>query len=124
MRPSRSFFAGLCLAVLAGCGSLGDTTDIGSPQLVIVQPANGATVARNVLIEAQAIDDTGVDKVRFLIDGVLLSEALSAPYRATWNTGPLADGSVHTIRVEARDFAQNLTAKEITVTIGTIQGAP
>jgi hypothetical protein len=124
MRLHRLLFSSACLALLASCGSLGPTTDTGSPNLVIISPVNGATVPRNVLIEAQASDDVGVDKVRFLVDGVLLAEVLSPPYRVTWNTGGLASGSVHTIHVEATDFSKNLSAQEVTVTIGSAQGAP
>lgn len=126
MRLKHLIFSSASLALLASCGSLGPTTDTGSPLLVIISPINGATVPRNVLIEAQATDDVGIDKVRFLVDGALLTggEVLSPPYRVTWNTGGLASGSVHAIRVEATDFSKNLSAQEITVTIGSAQGAP
>lgn len=124
MRALRSFFALAALIAATSCGSLGPTTDSGGPQLVILSPVNGAMVPRNVLIEAQASDDSGVDKVRFLIDGTLLSEVLTPPYRVSWNTTGLANGTSHTIHVEALDIFKNLTAQEITVTIASAQGAP
>lgn len=124
MRARCWFLAGVSLVLAAGCGSLGPTTDTGAPVVAIVSPDNGATVARQVLIEVQAIDDTGVDEVRILIDGVLLTKLFTSPYRIQWNNSALLAGSVHTIRAEADDFAKNTSATEITVTIGTAHGAP
>jgi hypothetical protein len=91
---------------------------------VIIAPTAGATVGRQVLIEVAAVDDIGVDKVRFLIDGVLLQEVFTAPYQVTWHTNSLVDGSLHTIRVEALDVAKNIASQEIPVTISASQNAP
>ena len=124
MFSRRWLLAFACSALSVGCGSLGPTTDTGFPRVEIVSPVAGATVGRQVLIEANAIDDTGVDKVRILIDGNLLAEVLSPPYRVTWATAGLADGSIHRIRVEALDLAKNLGSQEISVTISVAQSAP
>ncbi len=40
-----------------------------------------------------------------------------APFHTTWNTPQLADNSMPTIRVEARDLAKNVGIKLITVTV-------
>jgi hypothetical protein len=126
MRSSRTLFACAGLALVAGCGSLGPQSDSGAPILVITSPQDGAAVGRQVLIEASAVDDIGVDKVRFFIDQSTtpLAEVLIPPFRATWLTTGLAEGSEHTIRVQALDAAKNQSSKEITVTIAAVQGAP
>jgi len=126
MRSSRTLLACAGLALGAGCGSLGPQSDSGAPVLVITAPVDGAAVGRQVLIEATAVDDIGVDKVRFFIDQSTtpLAEVLIPPYRATWLTNGLAEGSEHTIRVQALDVAKNQTSKEIKVTIAAVQGAP
>jgi Big-like domain-containing protein len=124
MRPIRSFFACTVLILVLGCGSLGPTTDGNAPVVQIVSPANGAMVGRQVTIEANAIDDFGVDKVRFLVDGDLLAQLLSPPYRVTWGNGSFADGTTHTIKVEAYDVAKNFSFDQVTVTISVAHGAP
>jgi hypothetical protein len=124
MRSPAALTLLAALGFAAGCGSLGPTSDSSPPQVQIIAPAAGATVGRQVVIEALAADDFGVNKVRFLIDGVLLVEVFSAPYRTTWNPAGLTDGSQHTIRVEALDLAKNVTAQEIHVTFSVTQQAP
>ena len=59
-------------------------------------------------VEASATDNVGVTSVQFKIDGVHVGSAdTAAPYRVSWNTTTVADGS-HTITAEARDAANNV----------------
>lgn len=104
---------------LAGCAGSPTASDGSSPQVRIDAPAAGAIVGGQVSIDVTATDNFGVDKVRILINGVLLnnSEIYTAPYHATWNTSSLANGSVHTIRVEALDVARNIGTTQIQVSI-------
>ena len=104
------------LGALLGCSSTG-TSDGSSPSLEITSPLPGATVNGTVSIDVTATDDFGVDKVRILIDNVLLVELYSPPFHANWNTSALADNSTHTIKVEALDVSKNLSTKSISVTV-------
>ena len=114
----KAALATLALLVLWGC-SLGGSgpTDTASPQVVITRPLAGDTVTSQVSIDVLATDDFGVDKVRFLIDGVLLTELFTAPYHVTWNTALLPNNSDHVIKVEAIDLAKNTAFRSITVTV-------
>ena len=107
-------------AVLTGLGcSTGPTSnDSAAPQIVITAPADQAQVSGQVSIDAIVTDDvSGVDKVRFLVDGVELAVVFTSPYHATWNTASVTNNTAHTIRVEATDVAKNVSFRSIGVTV-------
>jgi hypothetical protein len=123
-------FRGVTLAAVvaaagtAACGGL--QADGFAPQIEISQPQPGQTVSQVVTITAVARDNDRVVSVKFFIDGQLLAEAFTPDfpagdccptYQATWNTAGLADGSEHTIRVEARDPSGNTAFHEIVVVV-------
>lgn len=90
-----------------------DTT---APTLAIVGPTGG-TVSGSVTIEATATDNTGVASVLFSVDGSPLGPAaVLTPYSATWDTTTATNGS-HTITVEARDLANNVTTVSLSVIV-------
>ena len=106
------------LVVLAGCGGgSSGPSDGSSPQVRIDAPTAGATVGGQVSIDVTVTDDFGVDQVRILIDGTLLTTIYSAPYHVNWNTSGLTNGSSHVIRVEALDAAKNVGTSQISVTV-------
>ncbi|MEM2174762.1 MAG: Ig-like domain-containing protein, partial [Candidatus Micrarchaeia archaeon] len=102
------------------------------PQVTITNPKNGETVSGNVTIEAQVTDlisifdkkiitkaPSGISKVEFYIDGVLVGEDKTSPYTYTWNTDNLQYNSTHTIKAIAYDIAGNKgESSVITVKIG------
>ena len=107
-------------AVVAGLGcSTGPTSnDNAAPLILITSPTDGAQVSGQVSIDAVVTDDvSGVDKVRFLIDGVELAVVYTSPYHATWNTASVTNNSTHAIRVEATDVAKNVSFRSIGVTV-------
>ena len=114
---SLSLSLPLSLSLALACGSSPTASDGTSPQVRIDAPAAGATVGGQVSIDVTATDNFGVDRVRFLLDGNLLQEVFTAPYHAVWNTSQLANGSVHTIRIEALDVARNRGTTQIQVTV-------
>lgn len=112
-------------ALLGSCSlSNGPAADGSAPLVGIDAPAANATVAGSVAIDVTAVDDFGVDKVRILIDGVLLAELFSTPFHAIWNTQSVTNNSSHVIRVEASDVAGNVGSKSITVTVQNGVNAP
>lgn len=91
-----------------------DTTP---PTVSITAPANGASVQGNVTINATASDETSLAGVRIFVNGTPLgAELTAAPFTATWDTLPLANGA-HTISATARDSAGNQATTAITVTV-------
>jgi hypothetical protein len=103
-------------------GNFADTTitvnvgDATPPQVTITSPGDGATVSGNVVIDASASDDSGIQRVWFYVDNVYLRSDAAAPYNAIWNAGAASPGS-HVIRVRAYDNAGNFADTTITVTV-------
>ncbi|MBU2426129.1 MAG: chitinase C-terminal domain-containing protein [Gammaproteobacteria bacterium] len=72
------------------------------PQVSISAPSNGSQyhVGETVMFSASASDVDGtIDKVQFLLDGVLLSEATGLPYSTSWT----ATAGSHQLKVKAID---------------------
>jgi glucose/arabinose dehydrogenase len=81
------------------------------PTVQLTNPTDGTrNLSGAVSIAANASDNVGVVGVAFQVDGVALSEDLTAPYQATLpSTNPFTLG-VHVFRARARDAAGNLSA--------------
>jgi len=92
-------------------------TDIQAPSVTITDPADGATVAGNVQVLAEAFDNTGIQKVTFAIDGQWVGRDFIPPYTYNWNTSSYANG-VAELQATAFDLAGNTTTSAVSVTIG------
>ena len=102
----------------AGSGG-GDTPPTDNPPTVgITAPAQGATVARTVIVQASAGDDKGITQVEFLADGarIGLDSAGSDGWSAAWDTTRVADGQ-HTLTAAATDTAGQTASSSVTVTV-------
>jgi len=82
--------------------------DLTPPAVSISAPGGGATVARQVTVTANAIDNVGVTQVEFLVGGALVAADSVAPYAVMWDTSTGLNGS-YTITAVARDLAGNAT---------------
>jgi hypothetical protein len=83
-----------------------DTT---APSVRITAPVDGATVTGSVKITTATSDvDSGVARVSFYVDGVLLTTATTSPYSTQWVTKKTTKGR-HTLTAVARDNAGNQT---------------
>ncbi|MEK7383771.1 MAG: Ig-like domain-containing protein, partial [Elusimicrobiota bacterium] len=80
--------------------------DLDGPVLSGLNPASGATISRPTTILLQASDLTGVSRIAFSVDGVVLSTSTAAPYSFPWNTLAYADGA-HALRFDALDVVGN-----------------
>jgi hypothetical protein len=109
--------------ILDNAGILQPDTE--APSVSVTGPAQGAEIAGNVLVTANASDNRGVVGVQFTLDGVNLgSEDTSAPYSRTWMTG-IPQNGVHTLGAVARDAAGHTsTATAITVTVRNLDTTP
>ena len=81
-----------------------DTT---APTVSITNPVNGAAVSGAVTISADAVDNVGVTRVAFLVDGGSIGTDTSAPYAVFWDTTIYPHNSLHTILANALDTSGN-----------------
>ena len=91
-----------------------------SPVVNITNPADGSTVSgTEVIIEASASDDIGVEKVEYCIDsGAYQTMTYNATgyWEATWDSTSVADG-LHTITAKATDTIGQTSTDSIRVIV-------
>lgn len=81
--------------------SVSFSVNCGNPSVTLTKPVNGSTVTPNakgnVILEATASHSTGIQRVRFFIDGGLVATDTVAPYAYAW---PATSGT-HLARARA-----------------------
>jgi hypothetical protein len=82
-------------------------SDTAAPTVAITAPTDNATVKGIVAIAASAIDDAGVSRVEFYVNGTLVSMTNVTPYNYAWDTTSVATG-VSTLFARAYDGAGNV----------------
>jgi peptidoglycan/xylan/chitin deacetylase (PgdA/CDA1 family) len=92
--------------------------DTQAPTVAITSPASGSSVKGNVKITASAADaHSGVVRVDFYANGVLVASKVGAPFVGNWQTNKLPKGQ-YTLRAVAVDAAGNTaTSAAVTVTV-------
>jgi uncharacterized protein (TIGR03790 family) len=70
------------------------------PEVVITNLAQGETVRGVVRVSASALDDSGINKVEFYVDDVLVATCAEPPYQFVWDTTAYVDGE-HLLEVIA-----------------------
>lgn len=78
-----------------------NATDTTGPTVAFASPLNGATVKGNVLLSVSASDASGVARMEFRVNGVLMSTDTAAPWSWTWNS---RKSRGQTVTLEARAF--------------------
>ena len=61
--------------------------DTSPPTVVITSPVEDATLSNATTIRVDATDDTGVEKVDFLIDGQIIGTDTEEPWEHLWQIG-------------------------------------
>ncbi len=89
------------------------------PTVTITTPQNGATVFGTVNVQAEASDDSGIQKVEFYIDGSLKATGTTMPYAFTWSTLTYSNGP-HKIKATAYDTGGGQVSTEIDVTVQNV----
>lgn len=89
------------------------TGDTQAPRVTIGSPAEGATVATTLTLQATVVDDTAVARVDLLVDGQLSASRTGSPFDFQVS---LPVGK-HTLRVEALDGAGNKGSAAVTVNV-------
>lgn len=98
-------------------GQPGTPSDNTSPSVSVTSPADGSEVSGTVVINAEASDNNSVDNVQFTLDGAVLGDPItSPPYRYSWNTSQVSDGS-HAIGAKATDAAGNQSTTSVRITV-------
>ncbi len=92
------------------------------PAVTLVAPANGDKVSGLVVLEANALDDKGVSRVEFLVDGFKIAEDTAAPYTATWDASAYRNGS-HSLVAKAYDALNQPAESGILVTVSNPAGS-
>jgi hypothetical protein len=87
-------------------------TDNVPPTVAITAPTAGSLVSGTTNITANASDNTAVTRVEFLVDNVLKSTNLLAPYSLSWDTTnggahPCTGAHTHSLTAKAYDAAGN-----------------
>jgi hypothetical protein len=98
-------------------------SDSAPPTVAITNPAVGTTVSGIVSVDISAGDDVRVEKVDLLVDGLIHTIDLAAPYEIQWDTRALPDGS-HAIEARAHDIAGNRRSSSRTVQVQNSSPTP
>jgi photosystem II stability/assembly factor-like uncharacterized protein len=111
------------------CGSGGDIhfTDDGggvpgdnqAPNVTLITPSNNSVVNGTVSVSANASDNVGVTKVRFMVDATDIGNDTSAPYSVQWDTLNSSNGN-HVVKAIAYDQAGNTASDQANVVVANI----
>ena len=96
-------------------GVLGPAENDEPPTVSITSPTDGASVSPGFTVQAQAGDDSGLDRLELYIDGQLSGADDAAPWSFTTPAG-LGAGP-HDVEVRAIDDGAHVTADRITVRV-------
>jgi hypothetical protein len=111
----------LAVVFLSGCPG----EDITPPEVTIIAPADGDTLAGATTIRARATDNKRVARVEFLVDGVRIgvdSSPAGQVFEFAW-LGVMRPGSTHTLVCSAADAAGNRNSSPaVTVYISSTAG--
>ena len=80
-----------------------------APTVTLTEPVEGATATGVTTLAATAADPTGVARVDFSVDGVVVATTTTAPHRSVWSSESVANGS-HTVTAVAYDAAGNASS--------------
>lgn len=93
------------------------TLDKTMPTVTLTRPSAGARLKGTVTLSANATDNIGIDRVKFIYGTTTIKEDTSSPYSISWNTNTVSDGDYQLAAV-ARDVAGNeVVSAWVTVTI-------
>jgi hypothetical protein len=116
--------SGARVKVVVGAAATAPPPDMTAPTVALASPADGATVNGHVALSATAADDSGVTRVDFLVNNVVVGSDTMAPYGVVWKS-PSSANATRTLGAKAYDAAGNVTlASTISVNVDNAVVAP
>ena len=95
-------------------------TDNSPPNLAILTLEGGTSVGLTLNVDVQASDASGITKVEFHLQDVLVSVVTETPYRWSWDTTEYPNGE-YTITVKAYDTMGNMKTSQTGVTVRNVE---
>src|SRR3990170_8413812 len=83
------------------------TVDNSAPTVIITSPSTGAQISGTISVTTTAMDNVGVSRVEFYVDGGLTFTDFNSPYLWSWDTTTATNGG-HTLLARAYDATGNL----------------
>ncbi len=90
------------------------------PTLTIQTPQSGTTVGMTLSVEIQANDASGISRIEFYLQDVLVYIVHDTPYEWLWDTTQYPNGEC-TVTVKAYDLIGHITSSETTVTVKNVE---
>ena len=114
---STTIFSVIIYLSFSGCVENEQLPDQVDPELSLVGFTDSTIlpVEGIVTITAEANDNTGISKIEFYIDNILIFTDTSAPYEYEWDTSEYSNCEIYTIKVVAYDNSLNSTEVEYSV---------
>ncbi len=92
----------LLLLVFQGCGKQMEQQEE-SLTVLVLSPVSGSTVSGHVPVRVGITGHGNVDRVEFMIDGLLVHTDTQQPWEYTWDTKGIQDENQHSVFVKAYD---------------------
>ncbi len=110
--PNKFLFI-VFLSNITSCNDFRDNNDSQAPLIQITSPLNNSTQFDSIFIALNVADNSDVQKVDILIDGLTIKTLESSPWEYIWNVNFFEDGQEHSIQAVAEDFSGNSGYSEI-----------
>lgn len=94
--------------------------DVTAPSVTITAPSAGSALRGTVTVGADAVDDVGVTRVEFYLDGALFATDTTSPYSASWDTTTTSNAA-HSLTAKAYD-ARGAVGTSATVEVVVANG--
>jgi hypothetical protein len=95
-------------------------TDNTGPKLNIKSPQSGATVGLTLTVDVEASDPTGISKIEYYLQDVLVCTLSVSPFLWSWDTTKYPNGE-YIVNVKAYDIAGNVKSGEIRVNVKNVE---
>jgi len=95
-------------------------TDNTGPELNIRSPQNGTTVSLTLTVDVEASDLTGISKIEFYLQDVLVCTLSVSPFVWSWDTTKYPNGE-YAVNVRAYDTTGNAKSGEIRINVKNVE---
>jgi hypothetical protein len=113
---SNYFFGVVAADEMDNTGSLSNIAEepvTSVPEIYLITPADGDSIAEILDITAIAVDDKGITKVEFFVNSYYIGVDVIPPYSIQWDGHSYAHGTTHSVHAQATDTDDNLSGSKI-----------